>query len=143
MNSQNREAHKQKIAQQNKPTSWADAVQPKGHVSNNFVEQKVVFEQKPFEHKVILEQKNVSENGKSDFETKNNLPEKANCDKENLCFDEIKVECDVVVVDNGRNLTENDRILSESDPVWILPPSDDESKKKKKKNKNKKKVVKI
>ena len=137
MNSQNREAHKQKLAQQNKPTSWADAVQPKGHVSNNFVEQK------PFEQKVIFEQKNVSENGKSDFETKNNLPEKANCDKENFCVDEIKVECDVVVVDNGRNLTENDRILSESDPVWILPPSDDESKKKKKKNKNKKKVVKI
>jgi hypothetical protein len=142
LNSQNREAHKQKIAQQNKPTSWADAVQPKGHVSNNFVEQKVVFEHRPFEQKVIFEQKNVSENGKSDFETKNNLPEKANCDKENFCVDEIKVECDVVD-DNGRNLTENYRILSESDPVWILPPSDDESKKKKKKNKNKKKVVKI
>ena len=134
LNSQNREAHRIKIAQMNKPSTWAEAVQnvaPKvTHLSNfSAVEQNIV------------EHKNVPENGKV---VSCDLP--SNCDKENstpsVLVEKDKIECVDLKKVEFEQCNENGQ--TENSPIWILPAEDEETKKKKKnKNKNKKKVSNI
>jgi hypothetical protein len=162
LNSQNREAYQQKVAQMNKPSSWAEAVQnlqPKAAtIVSKTVEPKLTFEHKHLEPKLIFEPKHVEQKGifehnivaaedgnnfvkqSDDCEMKSDLSEKEiNCDKENV----LTHKEDETTIQEDR-IDGNDRNLSENGPVWILPPAEDEeAKKKKKKNKNKKKVAKI
>lgn len=112
LNSQNLEAHRLKLAEMNKPATWAQAVQPKGPVSNAAVEQNLVVDATEKSVGILAETVNCDKViGRSD------LPESEEEEVENK-----------VGTGNG--------------PIWILPPADDETKKRKKKNKNKKKVAK-
>ena len=111
LNSQNLEAHRLKLAEMNKPATWAQAVQPKGPVSNAAVEQNLVVDATAKSVGILAETVNCDKViGRSD------LPESEEEEVENK-----------VGTGNG--------------PIWILPPADDETKKRKKKNKNKKKVA--
>ena len=127
LNSQNLEAHKQRIAEMSKPATWAQAVQPKNNLPNNKAAVVVVVEKKP-------DSENL--NGRR-------LSERTDCDKEND-LKPTDVTADVSDDDADDDGNANKAAAdSNGGPVWILPPADEEAKKKKKKSKNKKKVAKI
>ena len=131
LNSQNLDAQKQRLAEMNKPATWAEAVQPKASAPAKAKAAVVVIvDPKPDVEKL---------NGRR-------LSERTDCDKEN---DIKSTDANVDVSDDDADANEDpNKVVPTADtngggPVWILPPADDEAKKKKKKNKNKKKVAKI